>query len=71
MGSNRDDPEFREMAEKCVADVWSFAVLFCGNDEEVGRGLLNVVMDVRLVCDFTDNLNPRLLRECLEEQFTH
>jgi hypothetical protein len=32
---------------------------------------LNVVMDVRLVCDFTDNLNPRLLRECLEEQFTH
>jgi len=71
MGGDRDDPKFREMAKKCVADVWSLAVLCCGHDEEVGRGLLHVVVDVRLVCHFTNNLDPGLLRECLEKQFAH
>src|ERR1700756_382901 len=71
MGSDRNDPELREMAEESVADVGAFAVLLGGNDEEVGRGLLHVVVYVRLVCYFSDNLDPGLLRECLEEQFAH
>src|SRR6266436_46529 len=34
VGRDSDDAEFRESAEKCVADVGPFAVLFGGDGEE-------------------------------------
>ncbi len=52
MGRDSDNAEFRKMAEKCVANVGPFAVLFSGDDEEVWRELLDVVVDVGLVGHF-------------------
>jgi len=45
------------MAEKCVANVGPFAVLFGGDDKEVWRELLDVVVDVGLVGHFPDDFN--------------
>jgi hypothetical protein len=71
MGSDRDDAKLRKMAEKSVANVGALPVLFRGNDQEVGRRLLNVVVNSGFVLYLANDLNPGLLGECLEEQFTH
>jgi len=65
MGSDRDDAELREMAEQCVADIRTFPVGLRGNYQEVGRRLLNVVVNGGFVLYLANDLDPGLFGECL------
>jgi len=71
MGSDGNDAKLGEVAKKRVANIWTFAVLLGRYDEEIGRGLLDVLVDVRFVGYFANDLDPRLLCERLEKQFPH
>jgi len=71
VGRDSDNAELRKMAEECVANVGPFAVLFGGDDKEVWRELLDVVVDVGLVGHFPDDFNPGLLCKRFEQQLAH
>jgi len=60
VGRDSDDAEFTENGGKVLSQMSGpFAVLFGGDDEEVWRELLDVVVDVGLVGHFPDDFNPR------------
>jgi hypothetical protein len=68
---NGDDAELWEVTEECVADVGTIAVLFGRNHEEIGGGPLHVIVNVRLVCYFTDNFDIGLICERCEDELSH
>jgi hypothetical protein len=71
MGGDGNDAKLGEVAKERVANVGTFAVLLGRYDEEIGGGLLDMLVDVRLVGHFANDLDPRLLRKRLEKQFPH
>src|SRR5260370_7902924 len=66
-----NDTHLRVLAEQLVTNVWPCAGLVERDDHIIWQGSLNVLGNLRLLCDFPDNFDVGLIRERCEYDFPH
>jgi hypothetical protein len=66
-----DDAHLRMLAEQLVTNCRPFAGVVERDDHEIWLSSLYALGNLRLVADFPDNFDVRLIGECCEYQLSH